>query len=189
MNTISIWSWSILNELNNLSFGFRSEISHYSGEWAISYHNDEITRWGLDYRYDGYFGFWNEGSAISSNNLKQIITTLGLDYTLPIFNGIYLMTEFMSIQQQRPIKSNQNYNAILATIPFGMIHQLSIIKQISLNEKKCYNFLRWSSEYDNFSLNYIFSMNPKRNEYLPVIVPSGLEGFGSTIKIMLIYNY
>ena len=189
VNTISIWSWSILNELNNLSFGFRSEISHFSGEWAISYHNDEINRWGLDYRYDGYFGFWNESSAISSSNLKQIIATLGLDYTLPISNGIYLMTEFMSIQQQRPIKSNQNYNAILATIPFGMIHKLSIIKQISLNEKKNYNFLRWSSEYDNFSLNYIFSINPKRNEYLPVVVPSGLEGFGSTIKIMLIYNY
>ena len=99
------------------------------------------------------------------------------------------MTEFMSNQQQTPIKSNQNYSAILAAIPFGMIHQLSIIKQISLNEKKSYNFLRWSSAYDNFSLNYIFSINPKRNEYLPVIVPSGLEGFGSTIKIMLIYNY
>ena len=70
-----------------------------------------------------------------------------------------------------------------------MIHQLSIIKQISLNEKKSNNFLRWSSAYDNFSLNYIFSINPKRNEYLPVIVPSVHEGFGSTIKIMLIYNY
>ena len=67
--------------------------------------------------------------------------------------------------------------------------KISNKKKISLNEKKSYNFLHWNSAYDNFSLNYIFSINPKRNEYLPVIVPSGLEGFGSTIKIMLIYNY
>ena len=188
-NTISLWSWSILNKVDSLSFGFRSELSHISGEWGITYHTDQKNNIGLDYRYDGYFGLWSESSLLLSENIKQIITTLGLDYTLPIGNGLYLMTELMSIQQQKPIKSKENYAAILATMPIGMIHQISIITQINIKENKNYNFLRWSSTYDNFSLNYIFSLNPKRQDYLPLKVPNVLENFGSTFQIMFIYNY
>ena len=188
-NTISFWSWSILNKVDSLSFGIRSEFSHISGEWGIAYYADQKKNIGLDYRYDGYFGLWSESSLLLSENIKQIITTLGLDYTLPIGNGLYLMTEFMSIQQQKPIKSKENYAAILATMPIGMIHQISIITQINIKENKNYNFLRWSSTYDNFSLNYIFSLNPKRQDYLPLKAPNVLENFGSTFQIMFIYNY
>ena len=188
-NTISLWSWSILNKHDSLSFGFRSELSHFSGEWGITYHADQKNNIGIDYRYDGYFGLWNESSFLLSENIKQIITTLGLDYTLPIGNGLYLMTEFMSIQQQKTFKLKENYAAILANIPIGMIHQISIITQIDIKENKNYNFLRWSSTYDNFSLNYIFSLNPKRQDYLPLKVPNVLENFGSTFQIMFIYNY
>lgn len=185
-NSVSLWSWYMLDDS---SFGFRSELSHSSGEWGIAYHTDQKDNVGLDYRYDGYFGLWSESSLSSSENIKQIMTTLGLDYTLPIGNGLYLMTEFMSVQKEKPIESKENYIAILANMPIGMIHQISVITQVSIKENKNYNFLRWSSTYDNFSLNYIFSINPKRNDYLAIKVPNILENFGSTFKIMFIYNY
>ena len=185
-NSISLWSWYMLDDS---SFGFRSELSHSSGEWGIAYHTDQKDNIGLDYRYDGYLGLWSESSLSSSENIKQIMTTLGLDYTLPIGNGLYLMTEFMSVQKEKPIESKENYVAILANMPIGMIHQISVIKQVSIKENKNYNFLRWSSTYDNFSLNYIFSINPKRDDYLPIKVPNILENFGSTFQIMFIYNY
>lgn len=185
-NSISLWSWYMFD---SSSFGFRSELSHGSGEWGIVYHADQKNNIGLDYRYDGYFGLWSESSLLLSENIQQIITTLGLDYTLAIGNGLYLMAEFMLVQKEKPTKSRENYVAILANMPIGMIHQISVITQVSIKENKNYNFLRWSSTYDNFSFNYIFSINPKRDDYLPIEVPNILENFGSTFQIMLIYNY
>ncbi len=188
-NIISLWSWSIFNKPDSLSFGFRSELSHNSGEWGITYHANQLNNIGLDYRYDGYFGLWSENSLLLSENKKQIISTLGLDYTIPIGNGLYLMIEFMSVQQPKIIKSKENYAALLTNMPIGMIHQISIISQINIKENRYYNFFQWSSTYENISLNYIFSLNPKRKDYLPIEVPNVLENFGSTFQIMFIYNY
>ncbi|MEA1881550.1 MAG: hypothetical protein U9N31_04050, partial [Candidatus Marinimicrobia bacterium] len=39
-NSLSIWSWTILDEYNFLSFGGRAEISSNIGEWGVSVHHD-----------------------------------------------------------------------------------------------------------------------------------------------------
>ncbi len=188
-NTISIWAWSILNQTNNLSFGIRSELSGSSGEWGLNYHKDQYSNIGLDYRYDGYVGFWSESSLLLSENINQTVSTLGLDYTLPILNGLYLMAELMSSKKNKPINSSDQFAAFMVNMPFGINHQVSLISNIKLNDKKKYHFLRINSAYNKFSVNYILSINPKRNDYLPVQMPNSLESFGKTIQIMLIYNY
>tara|TARA_B100000579_G_C22733308_1_gene805381 strand:+ start:100 stop:1200 length:1101 start_codon:yes stop_codon:yes gene_type:complete len=208
-NNIAIWSWLINNDVDTLSFGGRAEISSEIGEFGFTYHQDPSktmqlvgqtnipvfnsqNRIALDYRFDGFVGFWNESVLIKSyrSNIKMV--SIGVDYTLPILNGILVMTESMYIQSKyNNIQSNQNFSVFMASIPIGMIHQLMYISQMDWKEDKTYQYLRWSSTYDAYSLNMIISMNPKRNQYdIPVsLLPKSLSGFGTGIQFMFIYNH
>ena len=208
-NNIAIWSWLINNDADTLSFGGRAEISSEIGEFGFTYHQDPSrimqlvgqtnipvfnsqNRIALDYRFDGFIGFWNESVLIKSyrSNIKMV--SIGVDYTLPILNGILVMTESMYIQSKyNNIQSNQNFSVFMASIPIGMIHQLMYISQMDWKEDKTYQYLRWSSTYDAYSLNMIISINPKRNQYdIPVsLLPKSLSGFGTGIQFMFIYNH
>ena len=195
--------------MDTLSFGGRAEISSEIGEFGFTYHQDPSrtmqlvgqtnipvfnsqNRIALDYRFDGFIGFWNESVLIKSyrSNIKMV--SIGVDYTLPILNGILVMTESMYIQSKyNNIQSNQNFSVFMASIPIGMIHQLMYISQMDWKEDKTYQYLRWSSTYDAYSLNMIISINPKRNQYdIPVsLLPKSLSGFGTGIQFMFIYNH
>ena len=208
-NNIAIWSWLINNDVDTLSFGGRAEVSSKIGEFGFTYHQDPSktmqlvgqtnipvfdsqNRIALDYRFDGFIGFWNESVLIKSyrSNIKMI--SIGMDYTLQILNGILVMTESMYIQSKyNNIQSNQNFSVFMASIPIGMIHQLMYISQMDWKEDKTYQYLRWSSTYDAYSLNMIISINPKRNQYdIPLgLLPKSLSGFGTGIQFMFIYNH
>ena len=127
-NNIAIWSWLINNDVDTLSFGGRAEVSSKIGEFGFTYHQDPSktmqlvgqtnipvfdsqNRIALDYRFDGFIGFWNESVLIKSyrSNIKMI--SIGMDYTLQILNGILVMTESMYIQSKyNNIQSNQNFS-------------------------------------------------------------------------------
>ena len=79
----------------------------------------------------------------------------------------------------------------MASLPIGMIHRAMYISQVDWKEDKTYQYLRWSSTYDAYSLNMIISMNPKRNQYdIPAnSLPKSLSGFRTGIQFMFIYNH
>ncbi len=206
-NSLSLWSWAINNDQDTLSYGSRAEVSNSAGEWGLTYHQDpskslqqigEIgipisgshNRIAIDYRYDGFIGIWNESALISSDRTDIIMATVGADYTLPIATGILLMMESMYISSKtNDSTSTQSYTAFMASMPLGMVHQLMFISQLDLEENRSYNYLRWSSTYDHYSLNFILSISPKRAEYLPTIMPNTLAGFGNGFQFMFIYNH
>ena len=189
-NYLSLWSWAINNDQDTLSYGRRVELSNSLGEWGLTYHQDPSnslqpigqigipifgahSRFAIDYRYDGFIGFWNESALVSSDRSEIIMATVGTDYTLPIATGILVMAEYMSISNKIDSdRLSQSYTAFMATIPLGMVHQLMFISQFDLEESHSYNYLRWSSTYDHYSLNFVLSINPKRAEYLPIIMPN-----------------
>jgi hypothetical protein len=149
-------------------------------------------RVAIDYRYDGFIGFWNESALISSDRSDIIMTTVGADYTLPISNGILVIAEYMSISNKIDSgELSQSYTAIMASMPLGMVHQLMFITQFDLEENRSYNYLRWSSTYDHYSLNFILSISPKRADYnMPEEdLPRSLAGFGTGLQFMFIYNH
>jgi hypothetical protein len=203
-NSLSLWSWAINNDQDTLSYGSRAEVSNSAGEWGLTYHQDPSkslqmfgqdnipdfgshNRLAVDYRYDGFFGFWNESALIKSNRTDIIMTTVGADYTLPISNGILIMAEYMSISNKfDSYESSQSYTALMASMPLGMVHQLMFISQLDLEENRSYNYLRWSSTYDHYSLNFILSISPKRAEEN---LPRSLAGFGAGLQFMFIYNH
>ena len=211
-NNISIWSWLINsdswltnNNLETLSLGGRAELSSSIGEMGLTFHIDpknskpaieqigipidrSQSRLGLDYRFDGFIGFWNESTLIKSEESEIILSTIGADYTIPISNGILVMTETMYVLNKY---ENQNYSVIMASVPIGIIHMAMYISQFDWIENKEYHYFRWSSVFDSYSLNMIVSLNPKRDQYnMPESAfPNSLTGFGAGIQFMLIYNH
>ena len=211
-NNISIWSWLINsdswltnNNLETLSLGGRAELSSSIGEMGLTFHIDpknsnpsfeqigipidrSQSRLGLDYRFDGFIGLWNESALIKSEESEIILSTIGADYTIPISNGILVMTETMYVLNEY---ENQNYSVIMASVPIGIIHMATYISQFDWVENKKYHYFRWSGVFDNYSLNLIVSLNPKRNQYnMPESAsPNSLTGFGAGIQFMLIYNH
>ena len=216
-SSLALWLWSINNNQDTLSYGGRAELSTSIGEWGLTYHQDPTElgqsvgqfpiflsgkhqRIALDYRYDGYIGFWLEGSGIIANSKQDkelnrfALFTLGADYTIPIRSGLLIMAETMKISGSSILadsSSEQTYTALMASLPINMLHQLMFIAQIDWENSHIYNYLRWSVTYDHFSLNFIFSISPRRCDYNieKEYLPKTVAGFGTGLQFMLIYNH
>ena len=208
-NSLSLWSWAINNAQNTLSYGSRAELSNSAGEWGLTYHQDpskslqmvgldNTPKFGshnclaIDYRYDGFIGFWNESALISSDRSEIIMATVGADYTLPIASGLLVMAEYMSISNKIDSdESSQSYAALMASMPLGMVHQLMFISQFDFEENHSYSYLRWSSLYDHYSLNFILSISPGRsdNNNLEESMSISLANSGTGLQFMFIYNH
>ena len=212
-NKLSLWSWGIKNEQDTLSYGVRSELSSAIGEWGFTYHKDPSKRiklvgqvatpvigsderLAIDFRYDGIIGFWNESILIKSHRSETTMITIGADYTVPLAAGILITGEYMNITESDKNSwsndtSDRSYSALMASLPLGMIHQLMVITQMDLETKRSYHYLRWSSTYDHYSVNFILSINPKRSTYNTYgeSLPESLAGFGTGFQLIFIYNH
>ena len=216
----ALWGWAIKSELDTLSYGGRAELSLASGDWGITYHGDPSVspqqvglfpiimpgphnRFALDYRYDGFIGFWFEGAALVSDNADfrgfngYILASVGGDFTVPVGNGVLLMTETMtirgaSLEHWEPSDTDdQTYTILMASMPVGLLHHLMAVTQIDWKGERMFHFFRWGITYDYFSINLLFSASPKRVDYdIPEsYLPASLAGFGNVFNLMLIYNH
>jgi len=192
-NSLSLWSWVINNKMDTLSFGLRGELSTNMADWGFTYHQDPskfIQQVGqsripvagphyciaFDYRYDGFIGFWNESAMIKSNKLELKMITIGADYTLPTANGILIMTESMHISsKENNSTSSKIFTAFMAGVPVGMFHNVMLISTLDWDGNNSYNYLRWSSTFDSFSINCMASINPTE--------------IGNNLQLMFIYNH
>ncbi|MAH99267.1 MAG: hypothetical protein CMA12_08030 [Euryarchaeota archaeon] len=210
LENISFWSWLIHNNLDEtMSVGGRTELSSNTGEFGLTFHLDPSNtvqtigqtqtfisnshyRAAIDYRYDGAIGFWSESAQIKSEKSEIYISSLGADYTIPIANGVLLMAETMYIHSKYDnLNNDQNYSVVMTSLPIGIIHSAMHISRFDWSEKKIYQYFRWSSSFNTFSLNLILSINPNRNQYdLPEnVLPKSLSGFGKGIQFVFAYNH
>ena len=178
-NSLALWTWIMKDVSDTLSFGVRGELSTSFGEWGFTLHQDtdvSNTQVGIDFRYDGIIGFWNESVMIKSDNLEIDMITVGADYTLPIANGVLIMTESMFISSnQNTTTSNQTFTAFMASLPVGMFHNVMLISSLDWDGHHTYNYLHWSTTFDSFSINYMVSINP--------------QAVDNSLQLMLIYNH
>ena len=216
-SSLALWLWSINNDQDTLSYGGRAELSTSIGEWGLTYYQDPTElgqsvgqfpiiisgphqRAAMDYRYDGYFGFWFEGVGIFADSKQDVdlnrftLLTLGADYTIPVGSGLLIMAETMKINGSSTTansNSEQTYTALMASLPINMLHQLMFITQIDWDNSHIYNYLRWGITYDHLSLNFILSISPKRSDYdiAKEDLPKTIAGFGTGLQFTLIYNH
>ena len=216
-SSLALWLWSTNSDRDTLSYGGRAELSTSIGEWGLTYHQDPAElgqsvgqfpifisgphqRIALDYRYDGYFGFWFEGAGIFADSKQDVelnrftLFTLGADYTIPVGSGLLIMAETMKINGSSTAadsSSKLTYTALMASLPINMLHHLMFIAQIDWDNSHIYNYLRWGITYDHFSLNFIFSISPRRGDYniAKEDLPKTVAGFGTGVQFMFIYNH
>ena len=208
-NNNTFWSWLIKDDLDTISYGGRYEFLSQLGEVGLTIHNDPINsyqiigqtgipinkahnRMAIDYRYDGIIGFWNESTLIQSKKTQVILATFGADYTLPILNGVLVMIETMyASNKNNDQNKTENYSAFMANLPLGITHSAMYVSQFDWGQEKIYHYLRWSTKFNNYSLNWIFSLNPKRNQYnvSENMLPKSIAGFGTNIQFMFIYHH
>ena len=208
-NNNTFWSWLIKDDLDSISYGGRYEFLSQLGEVGLTIHNDPINsyqiigqtgipinkahnRMAIDYRYDGIIGFWNESTLIQSKKTQVILATFGADYTLPILNGVLVMIETMyASNKNNDQNKTENYYAFMANLPLGITHSAMYVSQFDWGQEKIYHYLRWSTKFNNYSLNWIFSLNPKRNQYnvSENMLPKSIAGFGINIQFMFIYHH
>ena len=203
-NVFSIWAWGVKEK--ELSPGGRVEISMENGECGLTFHNDIVgsNRFSIDYRYDGFIGFWSEVAIIrTGNNKREIIDqnnliSIGVDYTAPISNGILLMMEYKrSDNVNKSIFphyiSGNNSIAFMSSIPIGIFHNIMFLSTIfstksrinSTNNRDHYYNLQWSSIYDQYSIN--LGLHHYFTESRSSI--SNESNFVNGISITFIYNY
>ena len=104
------------------------------------------------------------------------MVTLGTDYTLPIANGILMMTETMFISsKQNTFTSDQVITAFMVSVPIGIFHSAMLITTLDWDENNSYNYLRWSSIFDSFSINCMASLNS--------------NDMDNSLQLMFIYNH
>ncbi|SVE40319.1 uncharacterized protein METZ01_LOCUS493173, partial [marine metagenome] len=188
-NYLSAWSWVTINDQDTLSYGGRVELSTNHGEWGLTVHIDPSNslntygqafgphkRLALDYRYDGFIGFWNESAMIISDGSELSLSTIGADYTLPVADGIPIMTETMYMSSVVNGSSSSHFiTAFMAGYSIGMFHNFMFISNFDWDENNTYNYLRWSSSYDHFSINCMASINP--------------GDIDNSLQLMIIYNH
>ena len=217
VSSLAFWGWFINSEMDTLSYGGRAELSVASGDWVITLHQDPTKspqqvglfpvvmpgphkRAAIDYRYDGFMGFWFEGASLFSDDddypgfNRYTLSTLGGDFTLPVGNGILIMTESMQIKgksSQNSDSYDQTYTVFMASMPMGLLHQVMVITQIDWKSERAYYYFRWGITYDYLSINFLLSANPRRVDYVfqEEYLPPSLAGFGNGIQFMLIYNH
>jgi len=156
-------------------------------------------RYGIDFRTDKVIGLWAEATVAKSSKDEFIIPIdrdifmVGGDYTIPLGNGVYMLTEFMvnKIKPKVIFSDEQNeISAFLINYPISMLDSGSLIIEYDWENKRYFNFLRLSRTYDNYVFNLLIFSNPERNEFKAVEIElAGLTGFGKGMQFMVIFNH
>ncbi len=198
----ALWFWLIRRnssaswtDLNTFSPGLRLDATTSYGELGLTFHQDgdwaaknNQRRIAIDFRFDGFVGLWTEAYVMYLDNTKYSTSyMIGGDYTFPLGQGLLMMTEHSLTRYDRldvgPVSS------VLVSYPISMFDQAMLILVNDWENKRTYNYLRWSRAYDNLSFNLMLSLNPRRSAYEEAPLPVALAGFGSSINFMIVYNH
>ena len=104
---------------------------------------------------------------------------LGADYTFPLGSGLLVMSETLRREgwssKTDSFRTNRTISAFMLNHPIGMFHNTMFITNLDWDENNTYNYLRWSSTYDRFSINCMVSIGPSSEV--------------NSLKLMFIYNH
>jgi len=194
---------------NKPEFGGRIQAPLFTGEIAVSYHhrNGDFTDFyqalptvdspyynqdciGLDGKWDLGAGIWFE-YVLKHNDKENVLfeefehyINVGSDYTFSMGNGLNLTAEYFRFQGME----ENNYVALAANYPFGMMNRVVAAVYYEWEEKAWYRFISLQREYDFWSFYLIGFWNPDE-------VPISTDGegrylfAGSGIQFMATVNF
>lgn len=205
-----------LLETNNKQpeFGGRIQLPLKTGEVAFTYHHKTATsennllfgdtekipqhRYGFDIKLDVEVGLWLEATYIhNTKNLGQFThqnyTTLGVDYTFGVGNGLNVIAEHMvsSFNEDAfSFKENTNLSALSMSYPLGLFDNLSGFYYHdwgTANGSVSLNFEHQFKHINAYIIGFYNADNSQQQLIQNDNVINLFTGFG--IQFMLVYNH
>ncbi len=118
----------------------------------------------------------------------------GLDYTLPVGNGLLIMVEHLQaryLENGAMVLPQQQATAIIASIPLGLFDRAMVVVQIDHRNDTMFRFLLWQRTYDHLGINAIFFANPRRSDLglEASQLPKSLVGLGKGAQLLFVYHH
>ena len=192
-------------------FGGRLQFPIARGEMGLSYHHRQAdilplgntikdksneNRFGFDAKWDIEIGLWLEASYTFLKEpveiyKNQLFSTLGLDYTFGIGNGLNVIMEHMIYnfsEEAFSFKEPGHFTASILAYPISFYDQISSVL-----------YYNWEDEKFSFFVNFQHQF-PRITGYLMAFyIPEGQSSFqqsgfvntfsGPGVRIMLVYNH
>ncbi|MBN2600729.1 MAG: hypothetical protein JXR87_01905 [Candidatus Marinimicrobia bacterium] len=201
----TMWSDKIRPEV-----GGRFQVPVPAGEIAVTAHHREIfinrsdsyptdvpdrtyydNRIALDGRWDIIVGAWFETVVQNIHGFGSDyfvkMSTLGMDYTFGIGNGLYVLAEHMVNQTATELfASDQEYqlSAVMANYPVGMFDTISLMAFYSWKTDDFIQYINWQRTYDKIAVNLALFHFPD-TQFSIINTIGGDIG----LRLMLIYNH
>ena len=196
--------------------GGRVELPVAKGELAVSTNFREVhavnlvssawndyrllseSRIGLDGKWDIGPGIWFESSTtITENNSIfiprfQDMWNVGLDYTLPIGNGVGATLEYLRFHAGEKFFTDGYTVHIVGAMfnyPISIMDNLSAMLFYVPGQDMLYNYVSWSRTYDKWSIYGIGFWNPANTQMLAFQSNSKNLFSGKGLQIMVSYNF
>ena len=196
LNNANVWLWGLYGNdkpkgyetLPSVSdkpeFGGRLQYPVLKGEFAATVHARQVdastlgdadfteNRFALDGRWEVKVGLWFE-SVLQRQNTKVLpykwtkMTTLGLDYTFGIGNGLYVVAEhLMTASSDEPFGWDQDahVSAVSVNYPIGLFDSVTAIGYYAWDQEEFSQYLSWQRTYDNWVINVSVFHYPESKE-------------------------
>jgi hypothetical protein len=208
LNNANLWLWAVDPENNSsdydaspksggYEFGGRIQYPFKYCEGAFSYHHIKIesadidaeNRFGFDCRWDFEIGLWIETMYSDFSGLVPTsyshLFTVGADYTFPIGNGLYALSEHMfyenSVDEFPTLFQKSSATSLMLTYPINILDSASGIVNYDWLSENFFYYLSLSRSYDYVSFYLNMFMNPKFDDYP---IPTYKED-GKSIQLLI----
>ncbi|MCH8328016.1 MAG: hypothetical protein IID15_05780 [Candidatus Marinimicrobia bacterium] len=209
---LSVWGWGMVqndsgpgSNRQDFSPGGRMEYLLGDVEVGLSFHQENFsgqstsrTRLAFDMRADKIVGLWTEGLIMRETGPQADLGAtrmlmVGVDYTLPIGNGMLVMAEHL---QSRVVfatggtAARTQATVVLGALPLGLFDRLTAVAYFSHDTNFSSYFLMWQRTYDFWSLSTLVFANPPRSQLgaLGNIFPS-VVGVGTSVQLLLVFHH
>jgi hypothetical protein len=153
-------------------------------------------RFALDGKWDIGIGLWFEAALTHRENALRAMAyrrlwTVGGDYTVGIGNGLYITTEYFTLDNPaKPLgpAAGLHFSGLSMTYPVGIVDQVSVIAYRDWRGHEWYRILTWQRKYDNWIFYLLGFWNPDTIRMYGDI--SGSNAFAGTgLQFMVVFNH
>jgi len=222
LNNAGYWVWILMknDDLKGLEFlpsdgekpeiGGRIQYPVPYGEIAATFHTRKVdlspyhlsdtteNRYALDGRWDRIVGFWFE-AVLQDQGIDFLpynwvkFTTLGMDYTFGVGNGLYMLGEHLVIslsEDKWKWRNNYNFSALHINYPLGFFDALSAICYYSWDENDIAPYVSWTRALDALDITISCFKYPETGEnLLGMSRESDSVGRGTGAQVLFIYHH
>ncbi len=227
-NNANIWAWGLYGNSTptgwessptvhgTVEFGGRVQAPVPAGEIGATFdrRNADLgalvagaaapeDRFGLDGKWNLGVGLWGEAALVRDEThllrtQYQRYATVGADYTIPLGNGVYALTETARFDAPNvPFGSGSGavFSGLLLNYSIGVVDRLSGIVYSDWQAHQWYRILTWQRTYDMWTFYLLAFWNPAQPIGLgtPPLAfgtqPQSSAFAGRGFQVMAAFNY